>query len=125
MNLLGSAGCEIPTPAWMQRDEVHERLTFARQLGELSRLLGAVVDTAEHHVFEGDTPVEDFGGLDDAGQWILGVDWHQRLAELVTWRVDRYREAELLRTLSQGDDSRENSNRRNGDVPRANAESVC
>jgi len=83
VNLLGGARCEIAGSSWMQRYEIHERLALASQSGELSHLLGPIVQSAEHHVLERYATIEHLRGLDDAGEWILGIDRHQRLAQLV------------------------------------------
>ena len=48
----------------MQRDEVHERAALARERGELPRVVGLVVHTAEHHVLERHAAIEHLRGFD-------------------------------------------------------------
>ena len=106
----------------MKRNEIHEGAALARELPQLDCLLGPVVDTSEHHILKGYSPIEDFRRLDDTREGILGVDRHQRLAQLVTRGVDGNREPKLLGALSQCDDARKNADGRNGDVPCADSQ---
>ena len=53
---------------------------------------------------------------------ILRVDRHQLAPQRVVRRVNRDREAELLRAFAERDDARQHAHRRDGDVPRADAE---
>ena len=108
----------------MQRNQIDECFALAGQLGELRSLLRPIVDAAKHHVLEGNPPVEDFRGVDHAGERILGIDRHQRLAQLVTGCMNGDRQSELLGALAEGDDSRQYSNGGDRDVARADSEGV-
>jgi len=95
----------------MKGNEIYKGAALTREYRELRRLLGAIVDSAQHHVLECHSPIEDLRGFDDAGQWVLGVDGHQRLSQIIIRRVNRDCEPELLRALSQRDDPRKNADR--------------
>src|SRR5260221_633005 len=73
----------------MQRDEVHERTAFTRQLRQLSRMLGAVVHAAQHDVLERDATIEHLRRLDHIGERILDVDRHERPSQLISRRMNR------------------------------------
>jgi hypothetical protein len=61
-------GGEAARAARVQRDEVDERPAVAREPCERPRVLGAVVDAAEHHVLERGPPVERLRGVDHVGR---------------------------------------------------------
>ena len=123
-NAIGGRRREAARAARMQRNQIHERATLARQLRQLNRMLVAVVHAAEHDVLERHATIEHLGGFDHVGQRILRVDRHQLAAQRVVRRVDRDRETELLRTLAERDDARQHADRRDRDVARADAEAV-
>ena len=56
------------------------------------------------------------------GERILDVHRHELAPQLVRRRVDRDREAELLRALAERDDAGKHADGRDGDVPRADPE---
>ena len=85
-------------------------------------MLDAVVHAPQHHVLERHAAVEHLGRLDHVVERVLGVHRHEPRAQVIGGRVDADREAELLRSLAQRHDAREHPDRRERDVPCADAE---
>ena len=87
----------------VEGDQVDLRRDSLEQSGELLRLGQGIVDILQHDILEGDAPrvvgtwVAAAGGQ-QLGQWILLVEGHDAVAQLVGHRVQRNRQvdAELL-----------------------------
>src|ERR1700686_3892490 len=104
LDLLGRTRSEVAGTAGMKGNEIHEGTALTRECSELRRLLGTIVDSAQHHVLERHSPIEDLRGFDYARERVLGVDGHQRLPQIIIRRVNRDCQPELLRAFTQCDD---------------------
>src|SRR5690606_2434980 len=101
----------------IERDQIDLRRPVAKQPDELAGLGGAVVDTVEQHVLEGDLPAREPFGVAPAGVQELrdrmdAVDRHEPVAKLVRRRMQRHgerrvavdRELQDLRHQARGAD---------------------
>ena len=108
----------------MERQQVHERCERSRHLCQLVRLLERIVLPADQHVLERHPPPQPLQRVDHVGEPILLLDRHQGMAEGRRGSVQRQRQTELLGAPGELLEAREDADRRDRDVSRADAETV-
>ena len=108
----------------MQRQQVHQRTEWTRQLRELVRLCERIVLPADQHVLERHPAAELRQRLDHVGQRVFLFDRHQLMPQLGRRRMQRQGEPELLGALSELGEARQDPDGGHGDVPGSDAEPV-